>query len=117
MRYILNDEFCVIDEDEGTLVNISTVPVEISTTNERGTGIILFPRQHLGLDSNVYAARAPGKIGTAIVAVVGTGYSKNEEITDEDIQKIFGEEISSNNSKDDEKITDEDIERLFENGG
>ena len=44
-RYILTDKFTTIAESSGTLVNISNVSAEISMSQERGTGIILFPRQ------------------------------------------------------------------------
>ena len=58
MQYILDNEFTAIEESTGTIANISTVPAEISTTPVRGTGIILYPRQVLYFNKNIYAARA-----------------------------------------------------------
>ena len=75
MQYILNDEFQALTESAGTIINISNVAAEISLSQTHGTGIILFPRQKLSFNKSVYAARAPGGLGTAVVAAIETGAS------------------------------------------
>lgn len=72
-QYILSDVFTAIAETSGTIVNFSNVPVEISDSTKNRTGIILFPRQHFPFSKAVYAARAPGAIGTAFIGVISTG--------------------------------------------
>ena len=102
MQYILGNEFTAIEESTGTIANISTVPAEISTTPSRGTGIILYPRQVLYFNKNIYAARASGAIGTSVVAAIsssissggggGGGETSDEEFfTPADVDKIFND--------------------------
>ena len=100
MQYILTDDFQAISESSGTVVNISNVPAEVSTSQSHGTGIILFPRKHLGFNKSIYAARAPGYIGTAVIAAIATsagsssGGSVNpddEGYTDSDVDDVFND--------------------------
>ena len=95
-KYVLSDEFTAISETSGTIVNISNVNAEISETDERGTGIILFPRHHFGFDKQVYAARARGEIGTAVIAAIATGggsggVSESQIATPEEIDEMLGD--------------------------
>ena len=110
MQYILTDDFQAISESAGTVVNISNVPAEISTSQSHGTGIILFPRKHLGFDKSIYAARAPGYIGTAVIAAIATGAGSSsggsvnpddEGYTDSDVDDVFGENGFSDSDVDD----------------
>ena len=110
-QYILeSNKFTAITETEGTLVNISNVPAEISLSEEFGTGIILFPHQQLAFAKVVYAARAPGSYGRAIVAAIGTGGLQAESFTYEDIAAVFDDDTETSG----ETFTDEDIEKVFE---
>jgi len=99
-RYILSDEFTATAETEGTLVNISNVPAEVSESTTHGSGIILFPRQHFGFNKKIYAARAPGGLGTAVVAAIATnagggvvtisgGETTIEPFTPSDVDDVF----------------------------
>ena len=107
-QYILkSDAFTAITETEGTLVNISNVPAEINLSGEFGTGIILFPHQHLPFAKKVYAARQMGGLGTAVVATIGTGGLQAESFDDDDIAAIFDDDTSSGFSQD-------DIDKIFE---
>ena len=100
-QYILeNKTFTAISEPSGMLVNISNVPVEVSLSEEFGTGIILFPRQQLPFSKAVYAARAPGSFGRAIIAAINTGMSTSS--SDESIETA-------------EHFTDDDIDFIFDN--
>lgn len=91
-QYVLkSDKFTAISETEGTLVNISNVPAEVSLSEEFGTGIILFPHQQLAFAKAVYAARAPGSYGRAIVATIATGGLQAESFTQEDVYAVFDE--------------------------
>jgi len=115
-QYILeSNKFTAITETEGTLVNISNVPAEISLSEEFGTGIILFPHQQLAFAKAVYAARAPGSYGRAIVAAIGTGGLQAETFTQEDIDAVFDDEGGGYipPSGDDETFTQEDIDAIF----
>ena len=106
MQYVLTDEFQAISETAGTLVNISTVAAEISLSPSRGTGIILFPRKHLKFNKAIYAARASGAIGRAIVAVIETQSDNSggsSEFTQGDFEEVFG--IGN--------FTQEDLEKVF----
>ena len=69
------------------------------------TGIILFPRQHFPFAKTVYAARAPGCYGRAIVAAIGTGGLQAEVFTPEDVEKVF---------EDDEFFTRQDVLNVFD---
>ena len=69
-QYILSDSFTAIAETSGTVINNSEVAVEINTTGISRTGVTLFPRQHFPFSTSIYAARAPGAIGTAFIGVV-----------------------------------------------
>ena len=115
-QYILeSNKFTAITETEGTLVNISNVPAEISLSEEFGTGIILFPHQQLAFAKAVYAARAPGSYGRAIVAAIGTGGLQAETFTQEDIDAVFDDEGGGYipPSGDDETFTQADIDAIF----
>ena len=109
MQYILNDEFQALTESAGTIINISNVAAEISLSQTHGTGIILFPRQKLSFNKSVYAARAPGGLGTAVVAAIETGASSegsessSEGFTQSDVDFVFGEGI----------FTQEDVDETF----
>ena len=118
MQYILTDDFQAISESAGTVVNISNVPAEISTSQSHGTGIILFPRKHLGFDKSIYAARAPGYIGTAVIATIATssgssggggGGSVTPDdgggFTDDDVAYVLGEN----------EFTFDDVDDVFNN--
>ena len=119
MQYILTDDFQAISESVGTVVNISNVPAEISTSQSHGTGIILFPRKHLGFDKSIYAARAPGYIGTAVIATIATssgssgggGDSSTPDdsvgFTDDDVSDVLGEK----------GFTFDDVDDVFNNSG
>ena len=100
MQYILTDEFQAISETSGTLINISNVPAEISLSQTHGTGIILFPRQQLSFNKSVYAARAPGGFGTAVIAAIETGAAiggggssniEQPDFTQEDLNNVFND--------------------------
>mgnify|MGYP002623277735 CR=1 FL=1 len=113
-QYILeSNKFTAITETEGTLVNISNVPVEVSLSEEFGTGIILFPRQQLAFAKVVYAARAPGSYGRAIVAAIGTGGLQAETFTQEDIDAVFDDEGGGYIPASDETFTQADIDAIF----
>lgn len=115
-QYILeSNKFTAITETEGTLVNISNVPAEVSLSEEFGTGIILFPHQQLAFAKAVYAARAPGSYGRAIVAAIGTGGLQAETFTQEDIDAVFDDEGGGYipPSGDDETFTQADIDAIF----
>ena len=110
MQYILKDDFKAIGESSGTLINISNVPAEISTSESHGSGIILFPRHHLIFNKSIYAARAPGYIGTAAVAVIETqpnSGSGGDKTTDDFTQGDFEEVFNIGN------FTKEDLEKVF----
>ena len=112
MQYILESKsFTAIAESSGTLVNISNVPAEISLSEEFGTGIILFPHQQLPFSKAVYAARAPGNFGRAIIAAIETGYggdsSSSEPFTDDDIDDALGDNTG---------FTDEDVDFVLDDG-
>ena len=114
MQYILeSNKFTAITETEGTIVNISNVPAEISLSGEFGTGIVLFPRQHLPFAKTVYAARAPGFYGRAIVAAIGTGGLQSESFTDADIDAVFDEDGAT--SPVDEHFDSTDLDAVFVN--
>jgi len=137
VQYILESKnFTAISESSGTLVNISNVPVEVSLSEEFGTGIILFPRQHLPFSKAVYAARAPGSFGRAIIAAINTGMSTSssdsevetsEHFTDEDIDFVFDNTSTNLTGFTEEDVamvfidspstfTQEDIDEVFTNG-
>ena len=109
MQYILKDEFQALTESAGTIINISNVAAEISLSQTHGTGIILFPRQKLSFNKSVYAARAPGGLGTAVVAAIETGASSggsessSEGFTQSDVDFVFDEGI----------FTQEDVDETF----
>jgi len=115
-QYILeSNKFTAITETEGTLVNISNVPAEISLSEEFGTGIILFPHQQLAFAKAVYAARAPGSYGRAIVAAIGTGGLQAETFTQEDIDAVFDDEGGGYIPPEgDEYFTQADIDAIFD---
>lgn len=98
-RYVLSDEFTAVSETSGTIVNVSNVNAEISETPEHGTGIILFPRHHFGFDKQVYAARARGEIGTAVIAAIATGgggggISESQIATPEEINEMLDDVLT-----------------------
>ena len=108
-QYILeSNSFVPITETAGTLVNISNVPAEISLSQKFKTGIILFPRQHFPFAKAVYAARAPGCYGRAIVAVIGTGVLQSEFFTQEDIDAVFEDDVFFT-AKDRENVFDDNF--------
>lgn len=136
MQYILESKsFTAISETSGTLVNISNVPVEVSLSEEFGTGIILFPRQQLPFEKAVYAARAPGSFGRAIIAAINTGVGTSnssgevepvEHFTDEDIDFVFdntttnltgftAEDVAMVFIDSPSSFTQEDIDEVFNN--
>lgn len=67
-RYELTDEFVLLDETTGIVVNISNTPVELSSTGVRSDGIILYPQQRYTLAGTMYAAREAGATSPATVA-------------------------------------------------
>lgn len=88
-QYILSDSFTAIAETSGTVINNSEVAVEINTTGISRTGITLFPRQHFPFSTSIYAARAPGAIGTAFIGVVPMSMGSGDEFTDKDVKDVF----------------------------
>ena len=82
--YTLKDTFTAINETSGTVVNHSNVPVEISVETVNCSGIVLFPRQHFPFNKKIYAARAPGTIGTAFIGVIpaSSDSSSNDAISE-----------------------------------
>lgn len=69
MRYIVSGEFTKIDETSGTIQNTSKINVvEVSDTNEKGSGIMLYPLDRFTFSKSLYARCVDG--GGAEVRVV-----------------------------------------------
>lgn len=69
MRYIVSGEFTKIDETSGTIQNTSKINVvEVSDTNEKGSGIMLYPLDRFTFSKSIYARCVDG--GGAEVRVV-----------------------------------------------
>lgn len=100
-RYELdNESFTRIAEESGTVVNISNARVELSETAERGTGVVLYPRQSYPFSgTTLYAARERGEACPAAIAVGpppptgggGGGGGDDEYATDADIGEMLDE--------------------------
>ena len=102
-RYILRNNFQKLAESAGTVVNISTVKVELSEQAVAGTGVILYPRRKISFGSPIFAAKAAGESGAAVIGVIrrkknsssssgssGTFYDGDDEIiSDEEVHDIF----------------------------
>lgn len=70
-RYTLTSNFTKLDETIGIIENISNSLVEISSQPERGTGIVLYPRQICKIRGTTYAAGEAKEHATAAIAVEG----------------------------------------------
>lgn len=69
MRYIVSGEFTEITETSGTIQNTSKINVvEVSDTNEKGSGIMLYPLDRVTFSKSIYARCVDG--GGAEVRVV-----------------------------------------------
>lgn len=69
MRYIVSGEFTEIAETSGTIQNTSKINVvEVSDTNEKGSGIMLYPLDRFTFSKSIYARCVDG--GGAEVRVV-----------------------------------------------
>lgn len=101
-RYILRNNFQKLAESAGTVVNISTVKVELSEQAVAGTGVILYPRRKISFSSPIFAAKAAGESGAAVIGVIqrkkssssssgsNTFYDGDDEIiSDEEVHDIF----------------------------
>lgn len=122
-KYVLGEQFTQIAESAGTIVNISNIPAEISDSEESGTGILLFPRKLLGFNKKIYAARAPGYLGVAIVATISTGTCCGQSATskipsgDNTSTVPSGDNTSTIPSGDNTgTFTDEDVNDVFDDG-
>ncbi len=86
-RYALNDEFTKITETSGTIINISSAKVELSDTQEKKGGFILYPKKEYSFeDITLYARREAGEHCPASIAVgplMSSG--SGDEVSDDDI--------------------------------
>lgn len=115
-RYILRDAFQQLAETSGTVVNISAVKVELSEQAETGTGVILYPSRRISFSAPIFAAKAAGESGVAVVGVIRTGAKNTSGNTfyDGDDETNPGNKDPSDD--DNEVITDAELQNLF-NGG
>lgn len=123
-RYILKKGFQKLAESSGTVVNISTVKVELCEQPKAGTGVILFPSRKISFSAPIYAAKAGGESGAAVIGVISTGapntggetfYDGDDAVTDEELAAIMnGKAIADKTPDDTEFISDEDLKKLFQ---
>lgn len=122
--YTLTEEFQLLNETSGVIVNSSDVKAELCTSPVHGTGVILHPHKKINFNNILYAARAPSDEGVAVIGVLEGGSSgdpiilmqDDEVITYADVASLFGvtppawgqETILA-----DEEITDDDINSMF----
>ncbi|MBR1646042.1 MAG: hypothetical protein IJ685_04600 [Selenomonadaceae bacterium] len=126
-RYILREAFQKLAETSGTVVNISAVKVELSEQATSGTGVILFPSRKISFGSPIFAAKAAGESGAAVIGVIRTS-AKNtsgntfydgddDTVTDAELEDVFnGMTPGNKDPSDNEVITDAELQNLF-NGG
>lgn len=122
-RYILRTGFQKLAETAGTVVNISTVKVELCEQPKAGTGVILFPSRKISFSAPIYAAKAGGESGAAVIGVISTGatntsgktfYDSDDSVTDKDIAAIMdGSAIADKTPESTEFISDTDLNKLF----
>ena len=116
--YTLTEEFQLLNETSGVIVNSSNVRVEISASPVHGTGAILHPHQQISFNDTLYAARAPSDCGVAVIGVIKGGATPiilpeaDEQITPSDIASIFGAS-STVKPEADEYISYADVASLF----
>ncbi|MBR3746845.1 MAG: hypothetical protein IKN27_07790 [Selenomonadaceae bacterium] len=123
-RYILRKDFQKLAETSGTVVNISAVKVELSEQAKAGTGVILFPSRKISFSAPIFAAKAAGESGAAVVGVIGTGatntsgqtfYDGDDAVTDEELAAVFdGSAISNKDPSDNDVISDAELQKLFQ---
>ena len=123
-RYILKKEFQKLAETSGTVVNISTVKVELSEQAKAGTGVILFPSRKISFSAPIYAAKAGGESGAAVIGVLNTGatnpggetfYDGDDAVTEEEIAAVMdGSAIVPKTPEDNEFISEEELRKLFQ---
>lgn len=124
-RYILREEFQKLAETSGTVVNVSAVKVELSEQAKSGTGVILFPSRKISFGAPIFAAKAAGEGGAAVIGVIATGaknssgttfYDDDDAVTDDELAAIFnGASIGNKDPSDDnEFITDAELRQLFQ---
>ncbi len=98
--YVTPGEWVTIAETAGTIQNDSSVPVEISTTPEDGSGIRLDPHESRQYDEMPKYARALAGIGPAILNVVtfresGSGGGGDDNYaTDAEVDEMLTEILS-----------------------
>ena len=135
-KYVLREDFQLLNETRGTIVNSSNVKVEISDQPKPGTGVILYPYEKFAFNQLLYAARAPSECGVAVIGVIeGIGSVSigdpavadpdYEYISYPDIAGLFGNVQTHENQGIDsdtpvtpvdieESVSDEDIDSLFD---
>lgn len=123
-RYILKKDFQKLAESSGTVVNISTVKVELCEQPKAGTGVILFPSRKISFSAPIYAAKAGGESGAAVIGVISTGapntsketfYDDDDTVTDADVAAIMnGEAIAEKTPDNKEFVSDTDLNKLFQ---
>lgn len=94
-QYVLTDEFKLLSETSGVVVNISNVKVELSEKPEFGTGVILQPQSMVYFNNILYAACAPSDCGVAVVGVISGSISGNSIVISQDDEYISYEEIAA----------------------
>lgn len=105
MRYIVSGEFTKITETSGTIQNTSKINVvEVSDTNEKGSGIMLYPLDRFTFSKSIYARCVDG--GGAEVRVV--------TFADSSSSGSGGGSSSSQTVPEDQVATDEDIGALID---
>ena len=124
--YILSNGsgFTKINETSGTIQNISGYEVELNTTQEHDTGLILYPRQRFSFNQQIYVARATGEVGVPVVATVpfmeccgggsGGGGGGNTDTVSGGDDTIPAPTIPATTSGcEDETVTDTDLDAVF----
>ena len=125
-RYILREQFQKLAETSGTVVNISAVKVELSEQAKSGTGVILFPSRKISFSAPIFAAKAAGDSGAAVIGVIATGatnssgttfYDGDDAVTDSELAAIFnGTATGNKDPSDDDFISDAELQKLFQGG-
>lgn len=124
-RYILRTGFQKLAETSGTVVNISAVKVELCEQPKAGTGVILFPSRKISFSAPIYAAKAGGESGAAVIGVISTGATNtsgetfydggDDSVTDKDVAAIMdGSAIADKTPDNKEFISDTDLNKLFQ---